>query len=27
LVNKDDEGKPRVQQYRVYFDVPLNLRA
>jgi len=25
LVNKNDEGKPRVQQYRVYFDVPLNL--
>jgi hypothetical protein len=27
LVNKDDEGKPRAQQYKVYFDVPLNLSA
>src|SRR4029077_15403999 len=25
LVNKDDEGKPRAQQYKVYFDAPLNL--
>jgi hypothetical protein len=25
LVNKEDEGKPRAQQYKVYFDVPLNL--
>jgi hypothetical protein len=27
LVNKDDEGKPRAQQYKVYFDAPLNLEA
>jgi hypothetical protein len=27
LVNKEDEGKPRAQQYKVYFDAPLNLRA
>jgi hypothetical protein len=25
LVNKEDEGKPRVQQYKVYFDALLNL--
>jgi hypothetical protein len=25
LVNKEDEGKPRDQQYKVYVDVPLNL--
>ena len=27
LVNKEDEGKPRAQQYKVYVDAPLNLRA
>jgi len=27
LVNKEDEGKPRDQQYKVYFDAPLNLGA
>jgi hypothetical protein len=27
LVNKEDEGKPRAQQYKVYFDVPVNLSA
>jgi hypothetical protein len=27
LVNKEDEGKPRAQQYKVYFDAPLNLRG
>jgi hypothetical protein len=25
LVNKEDEGKPRAQQYKVYFDALLNL--
>jgi hypothetical protein len=25
LVNKEDEGKPRAQQYKVYVDTPLNL--
>jgi len=24
LVNKEDEGKPRDQQYKVYVDVPLS---
>src|SRR5262249_23457476 len=27
LVNKEDEGKPRAQQYKVYVDAPLNFSA
>lgn len=27
LVNKEDEGKPRAQQYKVYVDAPLNPSA
>ena len=27
LVNKEDEGKPRAQQYKVYFDALLDLSA